>query len=438
MTTVPLDTPESYAVDSAGKDRLVRSILFLAIFLQLWLTANPFPDLGDAEAIEAVTHGNLLSQALTVLVTGTLAVFAFANRLHLVLRAVTPTLILVFLWFACSAIFSAYPPLAARRLVLASFVIFQAAMFLLLPQDRTHFARLLTIGALIVLFLCYAGVIFAPRLSIHQASDIAEPQLFGGWRGFFAHKNGAGAAMGILIIFGVYVFRIFSALLGSLIVALAAVFLIFTESKSPMTLLPLAFLFAFVLVRLRRPAAKVFAASIVPVIIAVLTIGSVKFDAVHAVVEKLMSDPTFTGRNDIWEFTLDHIAQHPIIGFGYQAFWGTSELVNSWTWLESWGYRASDAHNGYLNIAVMTGLVGLALALCWAFVQPLRDHIRTPPDRFDPALNMMFLQTWLFALYLSGFESELFNNGSVVWFMAAASIIGLRLQATAAYVAEPA
>jgi hypothetical protein len=56
----------------------------------------------------------------------------------------------------------------------------------------------------------------------------------------------------------------------------------------------------------------------------------------------------------------------------------------------------------------------------------------------DPALNMMFVQTWLFALYLSGFESELFSNGSIVWFMAAASIIGLRLQATTAYVAEAA
>jgi O-antigen ligase len=438
MTTVALDTWDSRARDGAGSDRLVRSVLFLAIFLQLWLTANPFPDLSDAKALESATDGNLISQALALLLTGTLAVFAYANRLHLVLKAATPILILVFLWFACSAVFSQYPALSARRLVLTTFVIFQAVMFLLLPQDRTHLARLLTIGAFIVLFLCYAGVIFAPELSIHQANDIAEPQLAGNWRGFFAHKNGAGAGMGILIIFGIYIFRRFSGLLGALIVALAAIFLLFTESKSPTTLLPLALAVSVVIVRLRSPAAKFLTAFSVPATIALLTIGSVEFDAVNALVAKLMSDTTFTGRNDIWQFTLDHIAQRPIIGFGYQAFWGTSELVNSWTWLESWGYRASDAHNGFLNVAVTTGLVGLALAMGWAFVQPLRDHIRTPPDRVDPAVNMMFVQTWLFALYLSGFESELFNNGSVVWFMAAASIIGLRLQATAEYVAEAA
>jgi hypothetical protein len=44
---------------------------------------------------------------------------------------------------------------------------------------------------------------------------------------------------------------------------------------------------------------------------------------------------------------------------------------------------------------------------------------------------MLFLQIWLFGLCLSSFESELFNGGSVLWFMVVVSIIGLRYQATA-------
>jgi len=436
MTSVPADTWGTRALDVAGNDRLVRTVLFIAVFFQLWLTASPFPDLSDPKTLQPDAEGNLISQVLAVIMTGTLAGFAYAKRLRLVLKAITPLLVLTFLWFAVSAVLSLYVGLAARRLVLASFVIFQAAMFLLLPQDRNHFVRMLTFGSLAVLVLCYAGVIFAPGLSVHQASDIAEPQLAGNWRGFFAHKNGAGAGMGILIISGIYIFRRFSRGLGSLIIALAAIFLMFTESKSPIMLLPLALIFSVVLVRLRSPTMKFITVISVPAIIGVLTIGSVAFDSVYAVVEKLMSDPSFTGRNDIWEFTLDHISRHPLVGYGYQAFWGTSELVNAWTWTESWGYRASDAHNGYINVAVMTGVVGLALALGWVFLQPFIDHVRTPRDRIDPALNMMFIQTWLFGLYLSGFESELFNNGSVVWFMTAASIIGLRFQTTAEYAAE--
>jgi O-antigen ligase len=438
MTSASLEDWGAHALDAAGNERLIRSVLFLAIFFQLWLTASPFPDLSDPKTLQPDAEGNLISQILAVIVTGTLAGFAVAKRLRLVLTAITPILVLTFLWFALSAGLSLHAGLAARRLVLATFVIFQAAMFLLLPQDRNHFVRLLTFGSLAVLVLCYAGVIFAPDLSIHQSTDIAEPQLAGNWRGFFAHKNGAGAGMGILVISGIYIFRTFSRMAGSLIVGLAAVFLVFTESKSPIMLLPLALVFSAVFMRFRSRFMKFIIAISVPAIICFLTIGSVAFDAVYVLVEKLMSDPTFTGRNDIWEFALDHIKQRPFVGFGYQAFWGTPELVNSWIWTESWGYRASDAHNGYLNIAVMTGLVGLALALGWAFVQPFRDHLRTPADRVDPALNLMFVQIWLFGLYLSGFESELFNNGSVVWFMTAAAIIGLRLQTTTEYAGETA
>jgi O-antigen ligase len=438
MTVMPLDTRGSLARHFARNDRLIRNSLFLATFLHVWLTASPFPDLSDASAIELSTNGNVRGQITAILLTGALGAFAVTNRLRLIARVVTPILVVIFLWFACSAVLSLHPALAARRLVLASFVIFQAAIFLFLPEDRIHFVRLLAIGALLVLALCYAGVMFAPQFSIHQAADLAEPQLAGNWRGFFAHKNGAGAGMAILVIFGIYIFRRLNTVLGSVIVALAAFFLFFTESKSPMTLLPLALVFSVVFVHLRNPLGKLIVLISVPAIIGVLTIGSVQFAAVDTLVGELLSDPSFTGRNDIWQFTLNHIAQRPIIGFGYQAFWGTSELVNSWTWLDSWGYRASDAHNGPLNIAVTTGLVGLLLTLGWVFVRPFLDHVRTSPGRVDSALNMMFVQTWLFGLYLSGFESELFNNGSVVWFMTAVSIIGLRLERTVDYVGESA
>ncbi len=438
MTVVPLDTPGSLARHFAGSNRLIRNSLFIATFLHVWLTASPFPDLSDASAIEPSTNANVRGQITAILLTGALGAFAVTNRLRLIARVATPILVVIFLWFACSAVVSLHPALAARRLVLASFVIFQAATFLFLPEDRTHFVRLLAIGALLVLALCYAGVMFAPHFSIHQAADLAEPQLAGNWRGFFVHKNGAGAGMAILIIFGIYIFRRLNTALGSVIVALAAFFLFFTESKSPMTLLPLALVFSVVFVHVRNPVGKLIVLISVPAVIAVVTIGSVQFAAVNTLVGELSSDPTFTGRNDIWQFTLDHIAQRPVIGFGYQAFWGTSELVNSWTWLESWGYRASDAHNGFLNIAVTTGLVGLVLTLGWVFVRPFLDHVRTSPRRVDPALNMMLVQTWLFGLYLSGFESELFNNGSLVWFMTVVSIIGLRLEATVDHVGETA
>ena len=429
MVPATLDTTP--AIRAGGIDRLGRNVLFLATFLLICLTATPFPDLSDPKLLEPAGDGNRTGQVLTVLLTMALAAFLYVKDARILLKAVTPVLVVVFLWFAVSAVFSPHGDLAARRLLLAAFTIFQAAAFLLLPQDRDHFSRLLAVGALTVLALCYLGVLFLPEHSIHQAADLAEPELAGNWRGFFTHKNGAGAAMVVLIFIGIFVSRTSSSLLGLLIVALAAVFLVLTESKSPLSLLLPVLIASLVLVRSRHPLLKCIAAAGLPLMIAVVTIGSVTLEPVRSLVYRVMSDPSFTGRDEIWVFAIDHILQRPVVGWGFQAFWGTPELVSAWTYLESWGYRASDAHSGFLNIAVMTGLVGLVLSLLWVLVQPLADLIRTPPERSDVALTLLFVQVWLFGLCLCGFESELFNGGSIVWFMSVVAIIGLHYQATA-------
>jgi len=432
MTQTTIDPANVLSLGSRSIDRPLRSVLFLAAFILIWLTATPFPDLADPRVLEPIGDGNLRGQILTLLLTVLLVAFLVATDARIVFKALTPILVVTFLWFACSAVLSANAGLAMRRLVLAAFTIFQAAAFLLLPQERDHFSRLLAAGALAVLVLCYAGVIFAPDLSIHQSTDLQEPELAGNWRGFFTHKNGAGAAMAMLVFIGIFIVRTTSAALGAVIIALAACFLIFTESKSPTALLPLVLLISFLVVRTSSPAAKFILTVTPPLMIGVVTIGSVSLGPIEALVNELMTDPSFTGRNEIWRFALDHIAQRPIVGFGFQAFWGTSELMSNWSYVESWGYRASDAHNGFLNVAVMTGVVGLAISMLWVFLQPLRDLIRTPAERADPALTMLFLQIWLFGLCLSGFESDLFSGGSMVWFMMVAAIIGLRYQSITA------
>jgi O-antigen ligase len=431
MTIAPSATREGLSRHFARSERLLRGTLFLAIFLNIWVTASPFLDLSEPPALEAQTNADLRALIITILLTSALVLFAVTNRLPIFRTVVTPILVLIFLWFACSALLSAHPALGARRLVLAGFVIFQAGMFFFLPEDRLHFARLLAVGAVLILVLCWVGVIAAPHLSIHQSTDIHEPELAGNWRGLFAHKNGAGAGMGLLIVFGIYIFRRLNAVLGAGIVGFAALFLFFTDSKSPIMLVPLALIFSVLFVRVRKPGAKLIILISVPVTIGALTIGSVEVAALNTLVGRLMSDPTFTGRVVIWQFALDHIAERPIIGFGYEAFWQTDELVSAWNWLESWGLRASHAHNGFLNIAVTTGLVGLVLTLGWVLVRPFIDHVRTTPGSVDSAINLMFIQIWLFGIYLCGFESELFTTGDTVWFMMVVSIIALRVQATA-------
>jgi hypothetical protein len=151
MTPTTFDRASPYALDAGGTSGPLRNTLFLATFLLIWLTAAPFPDLADPRLLEPVGDGNFLGQALAALLTIALVAFLLPKDAGIVLKALTPILVVTFLWFAFSAVLSAHPALATRRLLLAALTIFQAAAFVLLPQDRDHFARLLLLGALTVL-----------------------------------------------------------------------------------------------------------------------------------------------------------------------------------------------------------------------------------------------------------------------------------------------
>lgn len=414
----------------AGGERLVRNFLFLATFLLAWFTVSPFPDLGQ-QAPAGGTGGDLASQASAILMTGALALYVLLKRPPLLTRAVTLSLILTLAAFAVSAVLSSYPDVAGRRLVLAIFNIFQAVVLVLLPYGREHFARLLALAAIIILAACYFGVAFLPQFSIHQATDIAEPGLAGDWRGFFTHKNGAGAGMVLLIFIGIFIYRAWNRTIGIGIVLLSAVFLYFTHSKSPINLLPVVLLISYLVPRLRSGVVAFGLIAGVPLMLNLLSVGSVMFAPIRDLIAHVMSDPTYTGRDVIWQFALDHVRQRPLFGFGFEAFWGMPDLVADWNYLESWGYRASDAHNGYLNLAVTTGLVGLGLSLWWIIAQPFADYWRGRFQACDRPLVTLLLQIWFFALCLGCYESVFFVGGSGQWFLTMSAIVGLRFRTLA-------
>jgi O-antigen ligase len=427
VQVVTTQTLPARPLTSFDGERLVRDFLFLATLLLCLFTVSPFQDLGDPRLLAPQSAGgDTLSQAATLLLTGALAVFAVLRWPTLLPRIVTPALALTLVAFAVSAILSPHSDVAERRIVLAIFTIFQASMLVLLPYGREHFARLLALAAVIVLAACYFGVAFIPERAIHQINDVAEPGLAGDWRGLFVHKNGAGAVMVMLIFIAIYIHRTWNRGMGIFIGALAATFLVFTHAKSPLNLLPFVLLVSYLMPRLRTSFLAFLLILSLPIFINLMTVGSVLFEPIRTLDGQLLSDPTFTGRNDIWSFAVDHVAQRPLFGFGFEAFWGMPDLVNAWNYLESWGYRASDAHNGYLNLAVTTGLIGLALALYFIIVQPFLDFRRARALDADPALSALFRQIWIFALCLSGFEAELFRGGSALWFLTVSSIMGIR------------
>ena len=174
---------------------LARGATFVAALLLAWVSLHPFADLSDVLLADLTTGNETLTYAafggLAVLVMGLVA----RNAAPALKTLLSPGYILFGGWTLASALLSLDPATSIKRLVLTVSVVAVAAMLMLLPRSANQLLRWFSIAALGLLAICYLGLLLAPDLSIHLATDAQEPALAGDWRGSFAHKNVAAAVM---------------------------------------------------------------------------------------------------------------------------------------------------------------------------------------------------------------------------------------------------
>ena len=81
------------------------------------------------------------------------------------------------------------------------------------------------------------------------------------------------------------------------------------------------------------------------------------FDAGGGLITAIGRDPTLTGRTELWGEVLS-IAGNPLIGTGFESFWQGSRLEKLWS-IHWW--HPNQAHNGYLELFLNLGWIGLTL-----------------------------------------------------------------------------
>lgn len=82
----------------------------------------------------------------------------------------------------------------------------------------------------------------------------------------------------------------------------------------------------------------------------------------ESIVKFLGRDLTLTGRTGIWSVVIGKIAQHPWVGYGYKGFWLGLEGDSADVWYETF-FMAPHSHNGFLDVTVELGLIGLSFFL---------------------------------------------------------------------------
>jgi O-antigen ligase len=99
----------------------------------------------------------------------------------------------------------------------------------------------------------------------------------------------------------------------------------------------------------RLPATAVMALVAFVMILGTMT-PFVSGSTVAGFTSALGRDSTLTGRTDIWAGLLPSVQRQPLLGCGFGAFWDSQTTAI---------HRVNEAHNGYLDVLLQLGFVGL-------------------------------------------------------------------------------
>lgn len=96
-------------------------------------------------------------------------------------------------------------------------------------------------------------------------------------------------------------------------------------------------------------------------VILVLAVAQSLFDVYGIVVDLTGRESTIEGRGRLWS-TLLETDTHPLFGAGFESYWIGERAEKIWAMPEFW-WRPTQAHNGYLEIYLNLGIIGLVILI---------------------------------------------------------------------------
>lgn len=238
--------------------------------------------------------------------------------------------------------------------------LFAICLYLRYPGERI--VSFLTLGASVSLFLCLLSVLVFPSVGIDAFQQDA-------WRGIFGQRNYCAAACTLFLVVALHAraHGIVERMIQWSVLILAPVFVVMSASRAGwiIALFAVALTFGLRLIARFRSLDRLLLLMVltVPATMTVLFI----FGHSTEILAAMDKDPTLTQRTIIWAQVLPSIAKHPLLGYGYSAFW-TGLNGESMQTILTTGWMEGQAQDGYLDVILQLGIVGL-IPLIVAFLR---------------------------------------------------------------------
>jgi O-antigen ligase len=385
------------------------------IALIAFVLSGAFPvfNAGDSSSSSSGTGGNLAAEILLLLLYG--AVFAvLAFRRHEVwdLLRLHPELGGLLCLTIVSALWADSPGVVFRRSVA---VLGTTAFGILLALDLSFEQQLrlvrnvLRAGAV----LSIACALIAPDYAV--SSDVSGSY----WRGVYIHKNVLGGMMALALLVEMSI-PAQASKFGNLKrfingwVLLELFLLVRAHSATAL----FSFLLAFGIVIACRFSPLPVKATY-PLILALTALTLVVLFA--SILPLIGKSADLTGRLPLWRGVMEMISRRPLLGYGYSGFWGNAATVSHLITDDT--FEAYYSHNGYLEVTLSLGSVGLALVLAFmvrgiaaslAFFEAGQETFRFWP---------LALLTWMVIHNLA--ECSILWQNSLIWAVAVATVYTL-------------
>lgn len=261
-------------------------------------------------------------------------------------------------------------------------------------------------GLIVLLSLVY--VLALPKYGIMGGT------LAGTWRGIYTHKNTLGKMMALSsTVFTLLIMsdRRHRIVLG-IFLSFSVLLLLGTTSKGALVNL-MTMLSVTVVCQILRAQYRWMVVLIGSLILVTGIIQTALLLNLETVVVDMMGkDLTFTGRVDIWMSAFELIKIHPWLGYGYEAFWKGMNGPSAYIWRDLM-WPVPDAHNGFVELTLHLGFVGLGIFFGGYVINLIRSITKV---RTTSGVEFTWPLLYLVYVFLSNIpEQSLLIPNNLLW-----------------------